>query len=725
MLTLLRVGSLLMEKLKYIIEDSTIAALLGEQNYTNKESAVLELVKNAYDAGATELKILFENNSIVFQDNGCGMSEFDIKNKWMHVGKSDKQYQINDNDNKLRIVSGSKGIGRFALARLGEKVILYSLQLNKQAVKWETDWNYSILEEYNYLKLPGTKIIISGLRDKWTKTAICGLVSYLSKTYNDDKMSIVILADNVTYPVKRFFEKQTLGVNCKAIINFNFDANKQILFTHVVSDEFEKAAQLYVTKFDINNYDSILNICDEFQSEKWDLTDIEMKEHLTDLGSFTGSLYFNVASTRAEQEKFMYKYCTIPNPINSGIILYRNAFSISAYEGKKDWLFLGKRARKSPAAATHQTGSWRVRENQLSGKIEIDKARNKMLRDLSNRQGLDENKYYELFVEIIQNSIKEFERYRQSIILAINKKNKVIDQETDKSISDSIAKSFKNALNMSVENAKKLSTEVRDYKNETKDLLRGIKDIESRYKYDVGILNVLATIGLKASSQAHEMKNDRNFVATVNENIIEALKRYNVWDFLCAPEQTEKSYRNVPHLLEKSGDIDKKLLGFMDTMLQEIEKEQFKVKWQNLNEILEKEKQIWEKDYAWLSIKFTLERDIVFFCSEDVLRVIIDNLILNSVQQNYEKNRLEISITVNLMDKGLIIRYSDNGRGLAQKYHSNPHKILEVHETTRKNGHGLGMWIVHNTIVALGGEVLNIGVGTGFTFEFAIKGEVQ
>ena len=39
-----------MEELKYIIEDSTIAELLGVQNFTNAESAILELVKNAYDA---------------------------------------------------------------------------------------------------------------------------------------------------------------------------------------------------------------------------------------------------------------------------------------------------------------------------------------------------------------------------------------------------------------------------------------------------------------------------------------------------------------------------------------------------------------------------------------------------------------------------------------------------------------------------------------------------
>ena len=48
-----------MEYLKYSIEDSTIVELLGVQNFSNDEAAVLELVKNAYDAGASVVKLEF------------------------------------------------------------------------------------------------------------------------------------------------------------------------------------------------------------------------------------------------------------------------------------------------------------------------------------------------------------------------------------------------------------------------------------------------------------------------------------------------------------------------------------------------------------------------------------------------------------------------------------------------------------------------------------------
>ena len=63
-----------MEKLQYIIEDETIAELLGVQNFSTDESAILELVKNAYDARASFVKLIFEKNSLTVIDDGIGMN---------------------------------------------------------------------------------------------------------------------------------------------------------------------------------------------------------------------------------------------------------------------------------------------------------------------------------------------------------------------------------------------------------------------------------------------------------------------------------------------------------------------------------------------------------------------------------------------------------------------------------------------------------------------------
>ena len=105
--------------------------------------------------------------------------------------------------------------------------------------------------------------------------------------------------------------------------------------------------------------------------------------------------------------------------------------------------------------------------------------------------------------------------------------------------------------------------------------------------------------------------------------------------------------------------------------------------------------------------------------------VIFDNLILNSIQQNEKINkRLSIKINLSINNEQVYINYKDDGVGLSDKFKNNPMKILEPHVTSRKKGHGLGMWIVNNTLEMSGGKVLSIsGVG-GFEIDFVIGGKL-
>lgn len=119
-----------------------------------------------------------------------------------------------------------------------------------------------------------------------------------------------------------------------------------------------------------------------------------------------------------------------------------------------------------------------------------------------------------------------------------------------------------------------------------------------------------------------------------------------------------------------------------------------------------------------------IDEDVVYKISEDILHVVFDNLILNSVQQNETTQKLNVVIVAKEMEGFLKIIYSDSGKGLDEKYKSDPTKILEVHETTRTNGHGLGMWIVNNTCIMSGGKIQTIDGETGFRIEFTIGGKL-
>lgn len=633
-----------MEELKYVIEDSTIAELLGVQNFSTDEAAILELVKNAYDANALSLQITFQDDELRFKDNGIGMNADDIKEHWMHIGKSSKDYEIVDENNKKRIQAGSKGVGRFALSRLGHNVCMKSKRIDSAGVIWKTDWNTSVLDENTDICDKGTDITIIGLREKWNKKRIDNLRKYLERTYHDTSMEIRIISDGYDKIVSEHFPEAKVGINCRSNIILKY--SQGILTTTVNSDEFENDAVKYCSGIDIKKYVKKTDIVKELKGYQiTELLDEDMKSVINKIGEFSANFYFNITSTNDEKDRFMYKYLNTQESIESGIILYRNAFSISSYEGKKDWLGLGKRSRKSPAAASHPTGAWRVRENQMAGYVLIDKKKNAVLQDMANRQGLDENIYYQLFVEIILIGIKEFERYRQSIVRKINVKNQTEEQKATP-ISDRVISKPTSVSGLTKEEAKQLATEIRGYKKEGKQYQKDKEEVEARYKYDVRILNVLATTGLKASSIAHEMKNDRNAIYDNYNNIVDALKEYGMWDELNSIENTRKSYKNVPYLLKSNDVVGKKLITFMDTMLEEIEKKQFEPRYQSIADILSAIKNVWERDYAWLNIQIIMEEDIVYQISEDILQVVFDNLILNSVQQNENTQKLIVTIVV-------------------------------------------------------------------------------
>lgn len=718
-----------MKRLKYQVEDSTIAELLGVTNFATADSAVLEIVKNAYDAGASNLVIDIEEGKLTFRDDGFGMSSSDIEQNWMSVGKSSKGYVFKDRKGESRIQAGSKGVGRFALARLGSNVLLRSKRAGKDGVVWETDWSESILDEDNSLRNCGTVISIKSLRDAWTEKAISKLRDYLSKTYSDDKMKIEIHSLYGDYSVERYFETPTIGVNCTEAIQLCYDAGNQNAYISIHSDEFTDEAQALVEGVDIKHAQYRIDMVNEL-TKLQDRTSVEdFRELLKRVGSFRASFYFRLISSRQfEAEKFEYKHYKLANPIDSGIILYRNAFSINSYEGSRDWLGLGRRSRKSPASPSHESGAWRVRENQLGGYIFIDKNENCNLKDLANRQGLEEDEVYNVFVSIIESAISQFERYRQRIIRCIVKakreKETREDEVKDVSVVAGIASGKLSLEQFSKDIFNQLSLELKDARKEEIKRLRKLREEKEHQQYESRLLNVLATVGLKTASIAHQLRNDENNIMNNSRYVREALVEYGLMDILREEENTGIASRDIPQLLEKGESINAKMVRIMDSLLEEVRKDRFAKTECNLETVMLNLIDRWQDKYAQLKIVYNGIGDKIIAIPEDAISVIFDNLILNSLQQNETLSPLEAWITIQGNEKCVYVEYGDNGIGLHEKYRDNPKRILEALEGTRSEGHGLGMWMVNNTLLGYKGEVIEVGSGNpGFRFSFRIGNE--
>lgn len=170
-------------KLSFTIE-SRLLRELGERLVKQPEVAIVELIKNAYDADATECEIVYDpGKSITVTDDGEGMTLDRFKNGWMRIGTSGKK-ETPVSDRYRRRITGEKGIGRFAVRFLGRSLRLESVAHDAERghrTRLVADFDWSSFDEHEDLgqiKVPytlarvenavstGTTLVIERLRSQ-------------------------------------------------------------------------------------------------------------------------------------------------------------------------------------------------------------------------------------------------------------------------------------------------------------------------------------------------------------------------------------------------------------------------------------------------------------------------------------------------------------------------------------------------------------------------------
>ena len=390
---------------------SGLKNIIGRELINDKYIAIFELVKNSYDAGAKHAMISFNNlgtssATITIFDDGRGMSKEDIIEKWLFVAYSEKR-NPSYRDSIRRTVAGAKGVGRFSCDRLGEHVCLSSKietekLLHRISISWsdfeknslnnftDIDVQYESYEQDD--KTCGTSIVISNLREEWTRTDLLSLKKALTQLVNPSATSsydpFEILLDVPAELEKDRAQREDRDRVNGTIVNNIFEVINQK--TTKVTVSISRDGKTITTALD----DRGAFIFETKEKNEFSLTDIRC------------TLYF---LNRAAKLNFTRKMGV--DAVNYGsIFVYKNGFRVFPFgEPGSDFFDIDQRK---------QQGYKRyLGTRELIGQLEINGDKNDLVETSSRNNGfiatphLEELKFF--FMEYV---LKPLEKYLIQIV---------------------------------------------------------------------------------------------------------------------------------------------------------------------------------------------------------------------------------------------------------------------------------------------------------------------
>ncbi len=392
----------------YFDSDSSLLKRIGRESISNPIVAIVELIKNSYDADSTKVTINFENikhssGKIMVVDNGDGMTSEEITKKWMILAVPDKEK--NPFTKKRRIKIGEKGIGRIGLEGLSKKLIVISKPKGKEeAFKIEIDWEKYIpgilLDKVGNKfqrskkdkKDSGFEIILEGLLDKWDEEKI-----------NQVKEQVSLIT-----PIGIDFSFN-VGVSCPDYPHLSEDIESKILkknIFHFKAELDKKGNANYWMKHRGGNTYKL--------PEK-------NQRYLCGPIYFEFFFFYRVSQKYPEEDIDIQKITETLDKYG-GVKLYRDNFIVKLQ--RRDWLNLDQ---------------WRVQDSKIPGSdqifgfVKISKMDNPEISDTTNRENLVENTGYKDMISFLRKALDVFKTFRKSVDGKTKEKSK-IEEEVKKDV---------------------------------------------------------------------------------------------------------------------------------------------------------------------------------------------------------------------------------------------------------------------------------------------------
>ena len=705
---------------RFFIDAKTLIHL-GRESIKDHTTALIELVKNSYDADANnvDVEILCSNNSDIIRiaDNGFGMTKDQLLNSWLRIGFSNKRQSKMSGLGRRK--TGEKGIGRISADRLGAKLELISKTESDGIVGLKVNWDDFDIEGKDVsdidieltspssIEIPlsneqisktGTEIRITNLRQPWTAANIENL----------------------------FNELATLTPPFNQVSDFSINLINDIApdFSRPVNSKYYEASEIDITVVFDGSDEVYYSIKDKYSKDE--ITDtINQKQFYSKKQLKCGPIEVRLMFFLRESSSVVgtdFKLSDLREFLdnNYGVKIYRDNIAVKPYGFPKaqlgfDWLKIGEEKARNPAGIG-RGDEYTVSPNQLVGAIVITRDNNELLKDSAAREGLVENEGFEDMKEFVLASKRLLEAHRASIYPKIEKARK----EKQKIPAHREAEKIKDQLTSVKDELNSIKTEIETGEDNVKPvaflkpIARSIDKVES-ISEDVEntitellnwqrVLNGLATIGISSAVFGHETEGS---ITQFQGSTTTAMKLIKI-----VPPKTEKAIEELDKALKAS----RKVAAWGAYALTRVQKEKRRTRnvqiFKTIEAVIKELKPAFEASSINLSLKGenlyskTYQMDI-----ETILVNLLTNAYTAALLKGGERKVLVKVEREDLEGKsGYYFSVADTGHGVAKEFEQRIFDPLFSTKTTgahesKSVGTGLGLTIVKSIVEELEGKI--------------------